>query len=209
MKQRRRVAGLLREIGHRLVASDADDAEFEEIAAALEPVHERLAAHGVRPNDFRISEGGELEYPGIFDFNPVTGRSNPLAPPLKFVRESDHVWAELTFRSGHEGAPGCVHGGWIAAAFDEVLGVTFTLAMKLAMTGRLTVRYRKPVPIDTPLRFEGRVARVSGRKVFAHAHLHAGDTLLAEAEGLFIGIELERFADFARTRNQGGDVGSD
>ena len=36
------------------------------------------------------------------------------------------------FGAAYEGPPGSVHGGIIAAAFDEVLGMTQSLMMKIA-----------------------------------------------------------------------------
>ena len=49
-----------------------------------------------------------------------------------------------TFGAAYEGPPGCVHGGFVAAAFDEVLGSTQSLSGEPGMTGRLTVNYRSP-----------------------------------------------------------------
>ena len=36
----------------------------------------------------------------------------------------EHVVGHVVFGDAYEGPPGCVHGGFIAAAFDEVLGFT-------------------------------------------------------------------------------------
>jgi acyl-CoA thioesterase FadM len=60
------------------------------------------------------------------------------------------------------------------------------------MTGTLTIRYRKPTPLDTELRFEAAVQRVEGRKIFAEGRLYAGDVLTAEAEGIFISVDLTK-----------------
>ena len=58
----------------------------------------------------------------------MIGLSNPLAPPIR-VRQSGERSAEAHARFGaaYEGPPGCVHGGWVAAAFDEVLGFVQSL----------------------------------------------------------------------------------
>ena len=63
----------------------------------------------------------------------------------------------------YEGPPGHVHGGFVAAAFDEVLGFVQSTTGQPGMTGTLTIRYRKPTPLDTDLRFEATVQRVEGR----------------------------------------------
>jgi acyl-CoA thioesterase FadM len=90
----------------------------------------------------------------------------------------------------------------VAAAFDEVLGSTQSLAGRPGMTGRLTVHYRSPTPLHTELRFESRVTQVSGRKTLTHGTLHAGDRLCAEAEGLFVAIDLGKMAELRRRRDE-------
>jgi acyl-coenzyme A thioesterase PaaI-like protein len=88
-----------------------------------------------------------------------------------------------------------VHGGVIASLFDELLGIVNIAAGLGAMTGTLTIRYRKPTPLLTDLTFEGRPTGVDGRKVYAEGSLYAGGELCAEAEGIFILTALRRFAD--------------
>ena len=104
----------------------------------------------------------------------------------------------------YEGPPGCVHGGFIAAGFDEMLGFAQSLSGQPGMTGRLLVSYRSPTPLHQPVRYEGRVDRVEGRKIFTVATLHHGDTLCAEAEGLFISMKPEVFQRLMRDRSDQG-----
>jgi acyl-coenzyme A thioesterase PaaI-like protein len=79
-----------------------------------------------------------------------------------------------------------VHGAIVAGAFDQVLALVNVLVGHPAMTGTLTIKYRRPTPLHEELRFVARTDRVEGRKVFASATLHAGETLVAESEGVFI-----------------------
>ena len=79
-----------------------------------------------------------------------------------------------------------MHGGFVAAAFDEVLGYTQSLSGAPGMTGTLTVRYRKPTPLHEELLFEASLVRVDGRKIFTQATVSAGGVLTAEAEGIFV-----------------------
>ena len=62
------------------------------------------------------------------------------------------------------------------------------------MTGRLSINYRSPTPLDTPLRWEGTMDRVDGRKIYTSGRVFNADTgtLLAEAEGLFISVDFAR-----------------
>ena len=96
-----------------------------------------------------------------------------------------NVVGRARFGSAYEGPPGCVHGGFVAAAFDEVLGLAQSLSGQPGMTGTLSVRYRKPTPLHTDLRFVGKLVGVDGRKILTHGELWAGELLTAEADGLF------------------------
>lgn len=102
----------------------------------------------------------------------------------------------FTPRREHEGAPGLIHGGVLAAAFDEALGTApYFIAGKICVTGTLNVVYRKPVPIGVELRVEGRVERVEGRKVFVVGEAHSGDTFVAEATAVFIEVPVSHFKE--------------
>jgi acyl-coenzyme A thioesterase PaaI-like protein len=132
----------------------------------------------------------------------MLGRANPLAPPIELRLEDGRIIGRATFGAAYEGPPGCVHGGFVAAAFDEVLGSTQSLSGAPGMTGRLTVHYRSPTPLHTPLRFEGSLESVSGRKILTKGTLWAGDVLCAEAEGLFITIDFAKFAELKARRDE-------
>jgi hypothetical protein len=59
------------------------------------------------------------------------------------------------------------------------------------MTAQLDISFRSPTPILRPLVYEGWVEQVDGRKIYTRATLHHGDTLCAEAVGLFISMTPE------------------
>ena len=74
----------------------------------------------------------------------------------------------------------------MALLFDEMLGLANAAAGSVGMTADLRVSYKSPTPLLQPLRFEARQIRTEGRKIWTEATLHAGDTLCASTEGLFI-----------------------
>ena len=195
LAQKRRLAAAMRRVIGRLVESDAPEDELSAAADGLERYAESLTKH---PRLKRYEGFAETANAGdvgaFFDQSPLIGRANPLAPPIT-LRATGERTAEgsVTFGSAYEGPPGCVHGGFVAAAFDEVLGFVHSLTGQPGFTGTLTVRYRKPTPLHTPLRFDGEVDRTERRKVFASGRLFAGETLCAEAEGIFISARPERF----------------
>ncbi len=136
----------------------------------------------------------------FFDHSPMLGQANPLAPPIELWVDDGVVHGRATFGAAYEGPPGCVHGGFVAAAFDEVLGSTQSLSGRPGMTARLAVDYRKPTPLHTELRFEGELVGVDGRKITTIGRVYAGSLLCAEAEALFVTIDLNRFSDLIAQR---------
>ena len=54
---------------------------------------------------------------------------------------------------------------------------------------------RSPTPLGVPLEARARLTRQEGRKLTVTAELREGDTLLAEADGLFLTVDLEHFAE--------------
>jgi len=53
-------------------------------------------------------------------------------------------------------------------------------------TAYLHVNYRQIVPIDKELQVDARVDRVEGRKIFVSGRLSDGDSVLTDAEALFV-----------------------
>ncbi|MDP9332618.1 MAG: PaaI family thioesterase, partial [Actinomycetota bacterium] len=123
--------------------------------------------------------------------SPIVGESSPLSPRLDWevVARDDGapaVEARGTFGAAYEGPPSFVHGGWVACAFDEVLGIANIVSGNPGMTARLTVHYRKPTPLFRDLVLRAWVERVEGRRIMSRAEMYDGYTLTAEAEGLFV-----------------------
>ncbi len=194
--ERRRLAAAMRIVIDRLIQIDAPEAELAAAADALERYAERLAEH---PRSHRYESWGETSPAGdtgaFFDQSPLIGLANPLAPPILVEADPDgeRVHGRVTFGAAYEGPPGCVHGGVLAAAFDEVLGFANSLSGSPGMTGTLTVRYQLPTPLHTPLRFEARFDRIEGRKIFTSGEVYAGEQRTAEAHGIFISVDREKF----------------
>ena len=130
------------------------------------------------------------------DRSPFYGAMNPLSMPMTLERDDSFgefgsISGRATFTEPYEGPPGHVHGGYIAAAFDEVLGMTQSLTGRPGMTGTLTIKYRAPTPLHQEIVYRGWVDRVEGRKIFTKGTSHIGDTLCAEAEAVFLSMPTE------------------
>jgi len=85
-----------------------------------------------------------------------------------------------------EGPPGCLHGGWVATAFDDLMGLAQMASGKAGFTGTLTVKMLKPTPLHQRIDYEASLDHVDGRKIWCKASARHGDELLGEAEIVFI-----------------------
>ena len=141
----------------------------------------------------RAARAREVGIAGFFPYSPYVGPLNPIAPPVEFGIVDASPWAELhgehRFDPITNGPPDGVHGGVLAGVFDELLGSVCVLNDVAGFTGTLSIRYRSLTPLEQPISMRGWVDRVEGRKTFARGTFHHGDTLCAEAEGVFIGVE--------------------
>jgi acyl-coenzyme A thioesterase PaaI-like protein len=212
-EQKRRLANAMRLVMERLVPSNAPEEELRAAADGLERYAERLREHPRLKRAMGAAESANAGDVGaFFDQSPMIGLANPLAPPITISQTgAKTAKGTVTFGSAYEGPPSSVHGGFVAAAFDEVLGFVQSLGGSPGFTGRLIVHYRSPTPLHTELRIDVQLDRVEGRKTFATGQLYAGDTLCAEAEGLFISAkpgkldELHANRDALEERLAGGE----
>jgi acyl-coenzyme A thioesterase PaaI-like protein len=196
----RRMGAAMRRVIERLVNSKAPLDELREAADMLEDIAHTMEKHP-QGRMYEFAESANAGAPlAFFDHSPVMGVSNPLAPPLKLAVIDDRVRGEVRYGSAYEGPPGAVHGGYVACAFDEVLGLAQTIGGHPGMTGTLTIRYRRPTPLYVDLRFDAGIDKVDGRKTYTSGTLHAGDDLCAEAEGLFIAVDMVKIAELMKRR---------
>jgi acyl-coenzyme A thioesterase PaaI-like protein len=199
----RRLGDAMRVVIDRLVATTASPEDLAVAADQLEAIAATLERHTQGRRYDGYAESANAGYPHAFyDWSPLLGRSNPLAPPITVEMVDGRVVGHAQFGSAYEGPPGCVHGGYVAAAFDEVLGMAQSMSGNPGMTGTLTVRYRKPTPLRTELRFVGDLLGVDGRKNTTRGELWAGDVLTAEAKGLFISVSNAKFTELINDRRR-------
>jgi hypothetical protein len=134
--EKRRLAAAMRVVIERLMTSAAPEAELRAAADGLERYAERLATHPRADRYFGFAESANAgDVLAFFDQSPIIGRANPIAPPVAMREEGGRVVGTARFGSAYEGPPGCVHGGWVAAAFDELLGFTRSSPSPRASTG--------------------------------------------------------------------------
>ncbi len=192
--ERARLAEAVRELIDAVMTSEGDDAALLlEVADGAEALAQRLGRRREGGAGYRPQSHGEY-----LPRSPVVGQASPLAPRIEWDNSDTAldgkpgIEAHGTFGAPYEGPPGHVHGGMIALAFDEVLGIANIAAGHPGMTARLTVHYRKPTPLFHELHFRAAVDRIEGRRIISRAELWDGDTLTAQADGLFVRPRPER-----------------
>ncbi len=165
----------------------AAPADLEALAAAIRTAR---AAAGALP-DLRAGGASAAttgdENASLFERSPLTGRANPLATPLVLTYEDGVTRGSTSYDEKFEGPPGTVHGGFVIAAFDDLVGVAQVASGFAGKTARLAVDLRRPTPLHERIDYEGGVDRVDGRKIWAWGRSYCDGELLAEAEGLLIG----------------------
>ncbi|WP_345417289.1 hotdog fold domain-containing protein [Pseudonocardia xishanensis] len=175
--------------------------ETDRVAALVEALADDLSAR-------RRESGtvGSVDDPaaGVRMFNPVVGPASPVAPRSTMEVCGRAVVLRVTLDVVHEGHVGVVHGGVIAALFDDLLGTTACLRVWPSVTSRLVVRFRRPVPVSVPLVLRAVLENVDGRTMEVRGTAFAEsepEVVLASAEASL--VELD--ADQAR-RMLGSDV---
>lgn len=185
----RRLADALRRCIDAATTLGGDASALASLARGAEDLAREMAALSGERGVALFGGGAESE-PGAMSagvpFSPVMGQLNPIAPPLVLHRDGDRVAGSVSLGSPYQGAPGLVHGAIVAAIYDEVLALANMLNGPSGPTGRLSVHFRKPTPLHTPLRFEAWTDRVDDRKVLSKGRCLVDGVVVSEAEGLYI-----------------------
>ncbi|MAT93788.1 MAG: hypothetical protein CME59_14440 [Halioglobus sp.] len=128
----------------------------------------------------------EQDITSVMPYSPVSGKRNAVAPPVRLWREGDEVRGEVVFSPTYAGPPNSVHGGIIAAVFDEVLAMANVVSGRAGFTGTLSIRYHAQTPLNTPIELRGYNVRQDGRKQVSRGEMRVDGKVTASAEGLFI-----------------------
>ncbi|WP_096291032.1 PaaI family thioesterase [Mycobacterium ahvazicum] len=162
-------------------AVDAPDEVITEAADTLEKLSALLSPYDA--DEWASPSGRRMDLPL---------RGNILTVPIGAHKTEDGRmagWAR--FARFHLGRNGAVHGGSLGMLFDTVLGLTTSVltGSPRQRTAYLKIDYRHIVPIEKELQFDAGIDKVDGRKIFVSGKLTDGDTLLAEAEALFVKLK--------------------
>ncbi|ACU74755.1 hypothetical protein Caci_5897 [Catenulispora acidiphila DSM 44928] len=122
----------------------------------------------------------------LVERSTINGRGNPLAPPMRMWADGEVIRGEVFFTAPYEGPAGRVHGAWVAACFDEILGCAQGASGAFGYTGTLTITLRRATPLYTKITYEAGFSHREGRKIHGWGRCYADGKLTAEATGVFV-----------------------
>jgi uncharacterized protein (TIGR00369 family) len=133
-----------------------------------------------------------------FEFSPhncfACGTLNTHGMQLVIHIEQGRSWTELQLARRFEGWEGIAHGGILCTILDEVMAWSLVGADNWGVTARLTVDFKRPVPVGRPIRAEGWVTEIRRRLVTTAGSIVdvADGTRLATADALYVAATEER-----------------
>ncbi len=138
---------------------------------------------------------------GRFEFAPhncfACGTLNAGGLGLALHVEPGRSWVELALDRRFEGWEGIVHGGILCTILDEVMAWALVGEDNWGVTARMTVDFKRPVEVGTPIRADGWITRSRRRVVDAAGHIVDAGTgaELATATGVYVAAGTARKQD--------------
>ncbi|HEX5589109.1 MAG TPA: PaaI family thioesterase [Candidatus Limnocylindrales bacterium] len=151
-----------------------------------------------------------------FRFEPhrcfACGELNEHGLRLQLHTDASGCRTQLVLDPRFQGWEDVAHGGILATILDEVMAWAVIGRGTWGVTARMTIDYRRPVPVGTPIRAEGevveskrRLARTAGRILDARS-----GEVLATATGTYVAAPPDRLAELqARYRLRPSDDAPD
>ncbi|CAM3221552.1 thioesterase [Mycobacterium intermedium] len=166
-------------------AADAPDEVITQAADMIEQVSALLAPFYA--DEWQSPSGRRMDL--LVRGNILTVPMSAKKVPTEQGMDRIEGWAR--FARFHLGRNGAVHGGALGLMFDTVLGFTASVltGTPRQRTAYLKVNYRNIVPIEKKLQIAAGIDHIDGRKIFVSGGLSDGDTLLTEADALFVRLK--------------------
>jgi len=174
-------ARLLRRVTDLVLSLEADDGTLDRLIADLGAAEAGLAARAPTDATPRVGAAAAPDGRVYLDHSRDIGAFDPCFPEYEIAVDGDRATGTVAFPLVFEGPPGIVHGGFLAVFFDCVVQHHNCDVGVAGKTTALSLRYRRPTPLRTELRFE--LDRESdGRRITSTGRLLDADGVLCEAE---------------------------
>ena len=181
LSQTAEAAALLRRVSGLLLALEGEEDEVAGLIAELQRVEEILASRVPSERQPRVGPAADGAGRVYVDHARDVGAFNPAFPEYDLVVDGGSATGTVTFPLVYEGPPGIVHGGFLAVFFDCVVQHHNCDVGVAGKTTSLSLRYKRPTPLETLLTFMIDRRADDGR-IRSTAVLLDGDRVLCEAE---------------------------
>jgi len=129
----------------------------------------------------------------------ICGLKNRFGLKVSFY-ETDKKELIALFEAGqlHQGYPGRLHGGIAAAILDEAIGRNINMGTKQQLWGvtlEFSIKYKKPIPINTRLKAITRLTKQDRRFFEGSGEILLPDGNIAAAgKGRYLKLPIEKIA---------------
>ena len=177
------LAEVVRELTSTVLSLERTSPELEEVTRMLREAQRRLARSVPADPAPRVGAHARDAQRVYVDHSRDVGDYNPCFPRYELAVDVDGSSGRGTveFPVCYEGPPGIVHGGFLAVFFDCVLQQLNCDLGQAGKTAELSLKFRRPTPLLTPLVVHAE-RTIDGGRIDSRAHLERDGTVLCEAE---------------------------
>ncbi|MGE4431269.1 MAG: PaaI family thioesterase [Sphingobium sp.] len=187
IEARRNIAAEIRALIDALASADLSVDMTNDLARLMADARALVDRAPVVPGYIRRVEGALRGVGPYSELGPFTGDLHIISPSVQLWEDGDKVMARAIYGASCEGAPGIVHGGYLAATLDELLAHVQRGALR--MTVALDMAYVAPARLHRELTYSVWIERIEGRKAFVAGAVHDGDILCARAQAVFVAVK--------------------
>jgi len=117
------------------------------------------------------------------------GKNNPIGLKLKFTPIPNGVRTEFIPAKQFEGFQDIIHGGIVATVLDEAIAWACRSCGVDAVTGEITVRYKKTLITNKPVSVYGIIEKNKGKLLLGSAYIKdKNGTVIATATAKMVKI---------------------
>lgn len=116
------------------------------------------------------------------------GENNPIGLKLKFELKEGTAITHSKLNANYEGYKDIIHGGIITLILDETSAKAISTLSIVAVTGKITVYFKKPLMVGEEFKCEANIVKKDGKRIFVETKLTVGDVLKARSESVFFNI---------------------
>ncbi len=137
----------------------------------------------------------------------VCGLENKSGLKSKFFElETGELLSVFDPMEEHQGYPGRLHGGIAATILDETIGRAIMITTSDTIWGvtiDFSMRLRKPIPLDSPVKVLARITKEDKRFFEGSGEVLLADgTVAVEGKGRYLKMDIEKIADFDHEEQQ-------